>query len=134
MRSLFRLLLLPVAVVGALVGAARGQPALPAVAAALAAHFRAQGLTVEPRAVKVLSKEPKSSFELRFKELPVPVLISVYSTSPAAANAVKTIGDRPSHAYPRRNENLVMVLPFWDESVPQLPKVLEAFASFKHGN
>jgi hypothetical protein len=134
MRLLVRLLFLPIALMGSLVEAARGQPSLPTVAIALTSHFQTKGLAVEPRVVRVLSGEPKSAFELRFKDLPLPVLISEYSTPVMAENALGRIGDRPSHAYPRGNGNLIMVLPFWDESVDQLPKVLDAFVSFKQGN
>jgi hypothetical protein len=134
MRLLIRLLFLPIALLGSLVGVARGQPSLPTVAIVLTSHFQTNGLAVEPRVVRVLSGGPKSAFELRFKDLPLPVLISEYSTPVMAEKALGRIGDRPSHAYPRRNENLIMVLPFWDDSVDQLPKVLEAFVSFKQGN
>jgi hypothetical protein len=134
MRTILRLLFLPVALLSSFVGGARGQSPIPTVAIALTAHFQTNGLAVEPRVVRVLSGEPKSAFELRFKDLSLPVFVSEYSTPLMADKAMAKIGDRPSHAYPRKNENIIMVLPFWDDSIERLPKVLEAFALFKQGH
>jgi hypothetical protein len=136
MRAALRFLLAPLAAAAFLLGRLRAllcaAPRTPEVAAELAAHFKARGLHVEHALLDPPSPGAVWTFELRFKERPRPIVVSVYLGASYAERALRSFSSSPRHAYARRNGHFIMALPYWNDSVPELPRAIDAFGSFTH--
>lgn len=108
----------------------RPRPQLPPEAHALAGHFKARGIDVEPRSLRPTKDGLKAVFDLRVSGSPLPILVLLCQDPQAAERFLHDGGDR-ARAFPKRNGPLVMYLPYWEPEDGLTQPVIDAFASFR---
>lgn len=109
-------------------------PLAPEVVA-LAEHFKQDGISVRPYAVRHGYRHSKvlAAAALEIIRFPLPVAVELCPTEGSAEEHLQAILRSPNLMHPRRNGRLVMYLPMWgDDTGAMAVKVENSFSLFKH--